>query len=80
MGRRHMNAVLREPRADGFLTAERLRIDQELVRYENLSPTEADDQDAGPLIGTWRREGGALQMRGVTPHADIWRFASPATG
>ena len=50
MGRRHMDAVLREPRADGFLTAERLRIDQELVRYENLSLTGADDQDAGPLI------------------------------
>jgi len=75
-----MDAVLREPRADGFLTTERLCIDQELIRNEDLSLTEADDQDAGPLISTWRREGGALEMRGVTSHAYIWRLVSPAPG
>ena len=80
MGRCDVNAVLREPRADGFLTAERLRIYQELVRYEDLSPTEADDQDAGPLISARCREVGALEMRGVPPNADIWRRALPAPG
>jgi len=50
MGRRHKDAVLREPRADGFPPTKRLRIDQEPIRNEDLSPTEADDQDAGPLI------------------------------
>ena len=80
MGRRHVNAVLREPGADGFLTTERLRIDQQLVRYEDLSPTEADDQDAGPLISARCREVGGFDMRGVPPNADIWRLASPAPG
>ncbi len=80
MGRRHVNVVLHEPRADGFLSAERLRIDQELVRDEDLSPTEADDQDAGPLISARCREVGALEMRGVPTNADIWRLASPAPG
>ena len=80
MGRRHMDAVLREPRADGFLPTERLCIDQELIRNEDLSPAEADDQDAGPLISARCREVGALEMRGVLPNADIWRLASPAPG
>jgi hypothetical protein len=64
-GRRHVDAVLREPRADGFLPAERLRIDQELVCDKDLSSTGADDQDARPLISARCREGSALELRVV---------------
>lgn len=79
-GWRHVDAVLGEPRADGFLTAERVRIDQELVRDEALSPTEADDQDAGPLIGARCRQGSAPEIRAVPLHACRCRLTSPVPG
>lgn len=75
-----MDAVLGKPHADGFLTAERVRIDQELVRDEDLTPTGADDQDAGPLISARCRPGGALEIRVVPPPAYRCRLAPPAPG
>jgi hypothetical protein len=43
--------MLDESRGDGFLSVEGLRVDQQLVRDEELSPTRADDQDARSLSG-----------------------------
>jgi hypothetical protein len=45
-----MDVVLDEPRADGFLAFERLRINQGVICDEDLPMAGADDQDARPLI------------------------------
>jgi hypothetical protein len=43
--------MLGEPCVDGFLSIYRLRVDQRLVRDEELPLARADDQDARSLSG-----------------------------
>jgi hypothetical protein len=46
----HVDATLVEPRTDGFLTAEGVRVDEDLGHDKSATATDTRDHDARPAI------------------------------